>query len=174
MMDGAENWMKRRNNRWAWVIAGLVTILLVATACVILHLTELEEPPAFTPPPFEPTAMVGVPTPPTEGGYTILYREGMSFRVGVCGRVRLGETLQVYLTNPAENTVWLKLRVLDGTGRILGESGLIRPGEHLESVRLSTLPAEESGLVFKIMSYQPETYESMGAVELRPQVVGEE
>ena len=51
------------------------------------------------------------------------------FRVSVCGAVVLeGNRADVWLTNPESNTVWLKLRIMDENGTVLGETGLIRPG----------------------------------------------
>jgi hypothetical protein len=76
----------------------------------------------------------------------------------------------VYLTNASENHVYLKLRVLDSEGQVLGETGLIRPGEYVKSVRLSCVPAESTEIRLKIMSYHPESYMSEGSVVLRTRV----
>lgn len=72
----------------------------------------------------------------------------------------------VYLTNPAENTVWLKLRVLDTNGSILGETGLLRPGEYVRTVALSAAPTPGTSITLKIMGYEPDTYLSAGSATL--------
>ena len=72
----------------------------------------------------------------------------------------------VWLTNPEENTVWLKVRILDEKGNILGESGLVRPGEYVRSVKLDSLPKETVDVSLKIMAYEPETYYSAGSAVL--------
>ena len=62
--------------------------------------------------------------------------------------------------------MWLKVRVLNSDGNILGESGLIRPGEYVQSVALQTIPSSGSAVALKIMAYEPETYYSAGTVTL--------
>jgi hypothetical protein len=125
----------------------------------------------FTPPPFDAGAVVGTPSVPEDAGYVSLDREGMAYRVSVCGNLRtVGDTATVYLTNPSENHVYLKLRVLDPAGQMLGETGLIRPGEYLKSVKLSRAPASGEEIRLKIMSYHPESYMSEGSVVLRTRI----
>ena len=62
--------------------------------------------------------------------------------------------------------MWLKVRVLDEKGNTLGETGLVRPGEYVQSVELDTVPKTGTPIVLKIMAYQPDTYYSEGAVSL--------
>lgn len=89
------------------------------------------------------------------------------YKVGICGRfLPKGTTADVWLTNPESNTVWLKVRVLDEKGNTLGETGLVRPGEYVQSVELDTVPKTGTPIVLKIMAYQPDTYYSEGAVSL--------
>ena len=54
--------------------------------------------------------------------------------------------------------------IYDGAGNILGETGLIRPGEYVRSVNLTALPQPDAEVSYKIMSYEPDTYFSCGAV----------
>ena len=127
----------------------------------------------FVPPPFESGAVSGVPSVPEALGYSEIYRDGMSYRFSVCGNVTLdGDTAAVFLTNPEENGAWLKLRVLDGNGEILGETGLIRPGEYVENVKLAGNLPVGTTVTLKIMGYEPETYHSVGSVSVRT-VIGE-
>ena len=117
----------------------------------------------FTPPPFDPAAQTGTPVVPEGLGYQIL--DAGEFRVALCGEIRAEMTdAQVYLTNPPDNDVWLKVRILDGNGEILGQSGLVRPGEYVQNITLDPLPAPGTPIVLKIMAYEPETYHSRGAV----------
>ena len=60
----------------------------------------------------------------------------------------------------------MKLRVLDETGTVLAETGLIRPGEYLQRVEFSQTPSPGEKLQLKIMAYEPETYFSAGSVVL--------
>ena len=52
-------------------------------------------------------------------------------------------------------------------GNILGETGLIRPGEYVKTITFDKkVPKVGDEITMKIMGYQPETYYSAGAVNL--------
>ena len=127
-----------------------------------------EETPQFVPPSFDANAVAGVPDiAEGEKGYSVLDARGV-YQVGVCGVVAVqGDKADVWFTSPAENTVWLKLRVQDRqTGAILGETGLIKPGEYVQSITFFEAPAAGTAIVLRVMSYEPETYYSRGEVTL--------
>ena len=65
----------------------------------------------------------------------------------------------------------IKLRVLDAQGDTLGETGLIRPGEYVQSVALDALPEDGDAVTLKLMAYEPETYYSGGSVSLKTTVM---
>jgi len=146
----------------------LVIAAVLSAAVTVAALCLTGAGGEFVPPPFESGAVPGVPGVPASLGYGEIYRDGMSYRFSVCGNVTLnGEEAAVYLTNPAESGVWLKLRVLDGEGKTLGETGLLRPGEYVENVRLAKELPVGTAVTLKIMGYEPETYHSVGAVTIR-------
>ena len=66
--------------------------------------------------------------------------------------------------------MWLKARILDGSGAVLGETGLLRPGEYVRAAALNTVPAQTVPVTVKIMAYEPETYYSAGSVLLQTQL----
>lgn len=146
----------------ALYLAAAVCVLALAGMIVSLAVTGQAE---FTPPPFDQSAQTGTPVVPEGLGWGEL--DAQAFRVGVCGVFHVqGGAADVYLTNPASNGVWLKLRVLDGEGNILGETGLIRPGEYVQSVAIASAPESGAAIALKLMAYEPETYHSAGAVTL--------
>ena len=151
------------------ILFGVFAVLLIVmiTALCIPKATE------FVPPNFETSAVQGTPEVEESMGYTELYKEGMAYRVAACGMPTVdGQNLTVYFTNTEGNEKNLKLRVLDTEGNILGETGLIKPGEYVKNVTLSkTLDAGEK-IKLKIMGYEPETYESAGSVSLNVTVGG--
>ncbi len=145
--------------------------VLSAAAMVAAFCFTGSEDGVFTPPPFESEAVAGVPCVPDELGYGDFGQDGMAYRFFVCGNViAAGGEATVYFTNPAENSVWLKLRVLDKNGEILGETGLLKPGEYVESVAISGNPKVGAEITLKVMGYEPETYHSAGAVSLRTKI----
>lgn len=140
-------------------------ICALALAGMFLALSLEPRTPKFTPPLFDPAAVIGVPEVPQGLGWSEL--DAGDFRVGVCGVVAMsGNMADIWLTSPENNNVWLKLRVLDGDGSILGETGLIRPGEYLQRVSLGSVPESGTAIVLKIMAYEPQTYHSAGAASI--------
>ena len=149
-------------------IAAVVCIL--ALCCMVLALTvgsRKSQRTEFTPPPFETAAVSGMPTVPDGLGWSEIYQDGMGFKAYICGNVIIdGSTADIYFTNSEEFDVWLKLRVLDENGTVLGETGLIRPGEYVKSVSLTSEIKDGAAIKLKIMAYEADTYYSAGAVTL--------
>lgn len=160
-----------RHARRNWVLPMLGGVLLVAVAVMIAALciprTAAFLPPAFVPPAPDEHAVQGVPVVEERFVYRELYREGMAYRISVCWAPGLdGAELIVNLTNPAVNDCLLKLRVLDADGSLLGETGLLRPGEYVRAVTLSKALAPGADVRLKVMGYEPETYHSAGAFSM--------
>ena len=165
MMADRTDKTTQKGNRVIPILGALLAVLVVVMI-VTLSLTK-NKTAAFTPPPFEENAVAGIPEVAENLGYSSPYREGMAYRFSVCGNVTAsGNDAAVYLTNPKENEVWLKLRVLDEGGQLLGETGLLRPGEYVQYVTLKTVPPAGTKIILKIMGYEPETYHSAGSATL--------
>lgn len=157
--------VEKRNNRITILLAVVCLLSLLVMTAVLMTGAEPKQA-EFTPPPFDENACGGVPRVPDGLGWGEL--DARVYRVGVCGLVTAREDrAEVWLTNPEENTVWLKLRLLDSSGEILGETGLIRPGEYVQTLQLASVPGDNEPVTLKIMAYQPETYYSEGVVALR-------
>ena len=136
--------------------------LLVMAAALLFGRLQIEQP--FIPPPFDAAALQGTPAVPENLGWQEL--DAQAFKVAVCGKVIITDSAaDIWLTSPESNTVWLKLRVLDGDGSILGETGLIKPGQYVRSVLLNSIP-EDPSVILKIMAYEPDTYYSAGSASL--------
>ena len=153
-----------------------VLLAVVCAVCVGVMIyalsttgTKTEE---FVPPPFDTTAQTGTPEVPEDLGWQEL--DAQAYKFSICGAIlpKNGKA-DVWLTNPEESEVWLKVRVLDMDGNTLGETGLIRPGEYVRSVRLNTVPKTGDNVQLKIMAYEPDTYYSAGTVSLNTTVKGD-
>ena len=120
----------------------------------------------FTAPEFDPTAVAGEPVVPQELGWCELpLREGLT--ASVCGVLTAEQgRVAVWLYNHPDSDCWLKLRLLDSRGNILGETGLLKPGEHVQYLNLDTVPRKDTAVVLKLMAYRPETYYSGGSAGL--------
>lgn len=90
-----------------------------------------------------------------------------AYTVALCGAPAVREgAAQLWFTNPGQNTVWLKVRIYTPDGILLGESGLLKPGQYVQAVALSPVPDAGTSIVLKVMAYEPDTYHSAGAVTL--------
>lgn len=162
------------NNKILFLLRGLFVLslaVMIAALCIPVKQQKSE----FTPPAFEASAVTGTPKVADSLGYTELYQEGMAYRVSVCGVPTVqGQSLTVYFTNTGSNEKYLKLRVLDETGAVMGETGLLRPGEYVENVSLTKALAEGTKIKLKIMGYEPQDYTSAGSVVLNVAVRGVE
>lgn len=145
-------------------------LVMIVVLCIPKH-----QQSTFTPPPFEVSAQTGTPDIPDEFGYSEPYQAGMSYRFGVCGNVNVnGSKATVFFTNPADNTIWLKLRILDENGNLLGETGLLKPGEYVQYVSLTKELEDGTPIQLKIMGYEPDTYYSAGAATVTTIAKGSE
>lgn len=147
------------------LLPAAVVICAVAAIIMVIMLVTSGSGRSFTPPPFDPAAQTGTPDVPESAGYGELDAGDFKFYAAGNLTAKNGKT-DIWLTNPEENNIWLKVRLLDKDENILGESGLIKPGEYIQSIELDEIPQGISSVTLKIMAYAPDTYQSAGAVAL--------
>jgi len=147
----------------ALLCAASIVAMLIATN---IHLKPIEGD--FIPPEFEAEAVEGEPDVSKELGFIEPYAEGMTFHAGVCGELNIyGDTADIYFTNKKENEVWLMLRITDEQGKALAQTGILRPGEYVKTIKFQNVPANGQRVIYKIMAYEPETYFSMGYFKIK-------
>ena len=155
--------MKKQKKNYILPLAAVLCVLSLAVMVFALTRQNTQTVMGeFTPPPFDGGAVVGSPAVPDGLGYSEL--DCQVYKVSLCGK--LNADGDIWLTNPESNEVWLKVRILDAKGNILGETGLVRPGEYVQTVALTTIPKSGTPITLKIMAYEPDTYYSAGAASL--------
>lgn len=143
--------------------------LLIMIAALVFSGSETESV-AFIPPLFDKNAVQGTPDVPENIGWSEV--NAQIYKASICGVVTVENgNADIWFTNPESNTVWLKLRVSDANGNTLGETGLIRPGEYVQSVKFDIIPEIGDAISLKLMAYEPETYYSAGSVTLSTTIV---
>jgi hypothetical protein len=120
----------------------------------------------FVAPPFEENAQTGVPEQVEEtlnyqslevkAGYVVAFCTNLS--------VGLNNQVDVYFSSDADNIIWVRLLLLDEEGSELGSTGILKPGEYVQSVILDTVPDSAGVIQLKVISYEPDTYYSYGTV----------
>lgn len=154
------------NKRPIVILSVLCAAALTVMAAALIRTGHT---PQFAPPPFDPSAQAGTPAVPENIGYAQL--DAKAYRFSAAGVLTVHDgAVALWLTNPAGSPVWLKARILDETGAVLGETGLLRAGEYVRTVPLDTVPAQTAPVTVKIMAYEPETYYSAGSVLLQTQL----
>lgn len=144
----------------------IILISVAAVAGVVIYSMFIK----YEPPKFEANASAGTPTP--EEGF--LYGEvdsGFGYRFWIASNLYQQEDrkLKVFLSNPSENKVNIMCEVRKADDdELLYESGLIRPGEYVESLD----PKDEFENIkydvnVKIHAFEPETYHSAGSTTLK-------
>lgn len=163
---------KKRNIPLTAATIICVISLVVMVAALAFSRGE-PDPVGFTPPPFDENAVQGMPDVPENLGWSEV--DAQVYKALICGVVVVEDgKADIWFTNPEGNTVWLKLRVLDVGGNTLGETGLIRPGEYVQSVVFETIPEVGDSIGLKLMAYEPETYYSAGSATLNTTIKGGE
>lgn len=144
-----------------------ILFCMVCLAVMLFALYQSSQPQVrFIPPQFDPDAVQGVPDLTPEEGYSGLDAGTYSFSLS--GMLVLeNDQTDVWLTNDNTNeNVWLKVVMKDLQDNKIGETGLIRPGEYVQSMTLTAPPAETCDIKLVVMGYEPETYYSLGNVTL--------
>lgn len=155
----------------------LIAIIALAVVCVVsvgamifalIHFAPKQEP--FVPPEFETAAVAGVLEETEELkalGWTKANVKDLPYSVRICGRVLVkDQKADLWFYNEPDSESWLKLRITDAEGNILAETGLLKPGEYLQSVQFSRPMVEDEEITMKVMGYEPETYHSVGSISL--------
>lgn len=167
--------ISRKDLKKALIAIGAICALSVCTMVAALIHFKPAVQPEFTPPTFDNAAVAGTveETDELKGlGWSKLQKEGMTYAVYICGGILINEQNQadLWFYNIPENESWLKLRIFDAQGQVIAETGLIKPGEYLQTVQFTRAVADDEDMTIKVMGYEPETYLSAGAVSLKPAV----
>lgn len=152
--------MDKLEKRIILVLSALVLALLAAV--LVQRASRQVEVSDFEAPAFDANALSGKPEVAYPDIYgTLSLNDDATVSLYSVPIVTDG-TATVYFTADASNTVWVRLRLLDAEGSTLGESGLLRPGEYVESVVLTAQPDRPEAIA-KILTYDPDTYYSLGS-----------
>lgn len=172
-MNNTKKAIRKKQN----TISILVGVFAVVLVVMIVALCMPKNAPKgeFTPPAFETAAVKGKPAVEESLAYQEVYTDGMAYRLFVCCVPKIsGKDLTVYFTSDEGNEKYLKLRVMDEKGNILGETGLLRAGEYVETVTLSKELSAGTKIKLKVMGYEPEDYSSAGSVAVNLTIGGTE
>lgn len=159
--------MDKRQKIILAIFGGLLAAAIIALAVLLFARDSMAKVGQFKAPPFDSRAIAGAPDGLHESlGYKKMNIEN-AFSFAMCKKLVLsGSELRAYFTNPEDNGVWLLVKVYDEKEEtLLGQSGVIREGEYVEDITLTEPPSKDCKVIFKIYSYEPETYYSKGSAK---------
>ena len=147
------------------ILLMIIVIALLATIGVIIYSIFIE----YEPPKFEINAYAGTPTPEESFLYDDV-TSGFGYKFSIASNLYQQEdrSLKIFLTNPSANDVNIMCEIRSADDdKLLYESGLLHPGEYIESLD----PAGEFDnikydVIVLIHAFEPETYHSAGTTTL--------
>ena len=152
------------------IITTLTIISALSIISVFLVIFLVPTKTKFIKPPFDKNSIKGFPEVSNNLGYQE-FQVGESYVVFLCGKVyKTNNKLTLYFTSIKENDVYVKLKIYKNDKEI-AETGLIKPGEYIKEVNLNKRVKKGDEIVIKVMSYEKDTYYSMGVVTLNTTVL---
>jgi len=158
----------------------LSALTLTAAVLAVLLLVRTNDAPEdlpnpqptvgqFVPPPFDPTAVVGTPVIQSPDSYgTLELGDAATVSLYSTPVVRDGKAA-VYFAAHESSAAWVRLRLMDEQGSILGQTDLVKPGEYVQYITLARAVSSPHA-VAKILTYEPETYYSLGSATVNLQL----
>lgn len=124
----------------------------------------------FRAPEHEAAAMAGEPAA-ADSWQWLPVKEGYVVGVDTAPVYRDG-SLQLDVTNEADNTVWFLVRVYQDDKKI-AQTGILYPGEYIGEVACDRKPDAAEPVMVQIIAYEPETYHSEGVARITCEIAGE-
>lgn len=154
----------------------IMAVLIAALLITALSIVTSRQPETiirdFVPPEFDPAARTGAPenVDPNQAYNYLELTENAA--ISLCANITVeNNAAQVYLTSHDDNLGWIKIKLLDDAGNLLGQSGLIRPGEYIQAIQLDSVPKESGLIVAKVLIYEPDTYLSLGSASIQTMLI---
>jgi hypothetical protein len=147
----------------------LLGVFLLVGAGVAVITAYANRTVPYVPPPFEQSAMDGVPMPPDNMSYTPISADG-GYAFSMASNLYQQENgdLCIYFTDPGDSQVWMMCEVLSDAYGTMYRSGVLRPGEYVERLpKVSDFPNEPIEVEIRVYGFEPTTYQSKGTVYLK-------
>lgn len=154
-------------------VLAVVFVGIIATCVVVSVKSDGSEQIAdFSAPTFDTNVVLAenLDIPESANYKSLFIKEG--FKISMASTVNITNNLaEIHFTSEADNAVWLKLVLLTTDGKRLGESGLIEAGKHLKQIEINNLSSNNDEIIVKILSYEPNTYYSLGTAQVKASII---
>lgn len=147
----------------------LISILIILILIIIYLLFNIKNKSSFIKPEFDSNASIMIPQNLDYKSAIIEISDGYSIYID--GKPHIdNDSLIVNFVSVENNTLWIKIRVLDDKENVVAESGLIKPGEYLKSIKLDRKISVNDSMTYMIIGYEMDSYKSAGTIELNTKV----
>lgn len=147
----------------------LSTILIILISIIIFLLININSKKQFKKPEFD-NAATSIPEKLEYKEKAIKVSEGYSLYIDPIPKLDQNDNLSINLVSLEENKIWIKVRILNAKEEIIGETGLIKPGEYLEKVQINQQLSKNDQITYKIMGYEKDIYRSAGTISLNTRI----
>ena len=156
--------MKKNKN-----IIILTSILVILILIIILLIFNIKNKSTFVKPKFESNVSTTIPENIDYSSQTIDISNGYSIYIDGIPSIK-EDKLVVNFISMKDNNVWIKIRILNEDEKNIAESGLVKPGEYLESIQIDKKLSKNDNITYEIIGYEIESYLSAGTVKLNTKV----
>ena len=153
-------------NKSTYMLLWILLLLFILIGGCLFSINQKQK---FVEPDFEEKVKNGMPQVENIDESLIEIADGYEFYVAPIPLIA-DQSLVVNFSSIDGNNVWIKLRILDKNGKIIGESGLLKPGQYIEKLPLKDKINVGDEITYVIMGYEIDSYLSAGTVSLKTKV----
>lgn len=150
-------------------LISLISILIVLILIIIVLFINIQNKSTFKKPKFDEFATSNIPNELKYKESVINISDGYSIYIDGIAR-KEEDNLIINFVSIESNNIWIKIRITDEGKNVIAESGLIKPGEYLKSIKLRKQVSENENITYMIMGYEKDNYMSAGTVSLNTKV----
>lgn len=160
--------MSKKRKTILVVISSTIAVLaLFIMTFVIINAHKNVSYGEFIPPEFDDNAIIGEPDVPENSGYSLM-NIADDYNIYICGNPEVvDQDVFVYFTSDVSNSVWIKLIIETDNGNVLGETGLIKPGEYIQKIRVKEKLKGDVSVKYRVIGYEPGSYYSAGSANMK-------
>jgi len=154
-----------KKNKFVIILVGVLFILI---SIIILLFVSIERKNKFIEPAFDKNVSA-IPKDIIYEPSVIEVSEGYNIYIDAVPSIK-DNKLVVNFISLETNNIWIKIRLLNENEGIVGESGLVKPGEYLKSIILDKKINNNDKIIYEIIGYEIDSYLSAGTIKLNTKV----
>lgn len=148
----------------------LSTILLILIIVICLLIVSIKNKSTFRQPEFDKNVSENIPPYIEYQNKIINVTDNYSLYIEPEPIIQ-NNNLILNLISLEKNNILIKVRILNND-KIVAETGLIKPGQYLEKVKLRKRLNKNDEIIYVVMGYETGSYLSAGSIKLNTRIGG--